>query len=95
MNGSTISKPPDSPFESVRDLFQSPSTLSSAAVAILLSQLVKEINERHISLFDSEDIPCWSGSTNGVFSLASTRALVQIPRPSSMTSKFIWHKLLP
>lgn len=90
-----LRQPPNSSIQFVRDIFDVDQAVSASTMDDLGPRAVHAIEHNSISLSDTLDIPCWSRSSNGSFSLSVAWQLVRKAHPTLSSSSFIWHRHLP
>lgn len=79
----------------VRELFNGSGSLSSTAKDVLPFHAIQAITQQSISLSNVGGKPYWTCTSNGEFSVSSAWAISRSSLPTMMSTKFIWHKLLP
>lgn len=90
-----LSKPPGCNLEHVKELFDSSVQLNSAALTYLSLAVIQVIKDQGIIISNKVDIPCWTASSNGKFSISSAWQTIRTVRPTSLSAKYIWHRFLP
>lgn len=90
-----LEKPKGCNLSTVKDLFDSSLQIRAEARAALPSSAVHAIIDQAISLTAKNDLPCWTVTSNGSFSLSSAWHMVRKLNPILFTAKSVWHKLLP